>query len=441
MIQLSDHFTYKKLLQFTFPAMSMLIFTSIYGVVDGFFISNFVGKTPFAAINFIMPFLMILGGMGFMFGTGGSALIAKTIGEGKKEKANEIFSLIVFTATITAFILTALGFIFIRPLASALGAEGQFLEDSVLYGKIVMLALPAVLLHFVFESLFSTAEKPKVGLYITIATGLTNIILDVLFILVFHWGLVGAAVATALSQLLGGVIPLIYFTRKNSSLLQLTKPKFDGKAIYKTCSNGSSELVSNISMSTVAMLYNVQLLKYAGENGVAAYGVLMHINFIFLAMFIGYSLGSAPVISYHFGAKNYNELRGLIKKSFIIIGGFALSMFIAAQILAKPLSILFVGYDPILMNMTQKAFLIYSFSFLLAGFSIFGSSFFTAMNDGLTSASISFLRTLVFQVAAVMLLPLIWGLNGIWISIVVAEFMALVVTLLFFIAKRKKYHY
>ena len=297
-IRLSDHFTYGRLLRFTFPSVVMLVFTSVYGVVDGFFVSNFAGKTPFAAVNFIMPFLMILGCAGFMFGTGGGALIAKTLGEGRREKANELFSLIVYTSIVCGVALALFGFVGIRPIASLMGAEGQLLEDSVRYGRIVLPAIPFYVLQYEFQCLFVTAEKPKPGLYVTVAAGVANIILDALFVAVFHWGMEGAAAATAFSQFVGGVIPLFYFGRKNQSLLQLVRlnGRPDLRALVRTCTNGSSELMSNISMSLVNMLYNIQLMRYAGEDGIAAYGVLMYVSLIFQAVFIGYSVGSAPVI-------------------------------------------------------------------------------------------------------------------------------------------------
>ena len=440
-IQLSDHFTYKKLIRFTMPSIIMMIFTSIYGVVDGFFVSNIVGKTPFAAVNFIMPVLMILGAFGFMFGTGGSALIAKTIGEGEREKANRIFSLLVYITLILSVFLSAVSIIFMPQIAKALGAEGQMLSDCILYARLILLALPFYMLQFEFQSFFVVAEKPKLGLYVTVASGVANMVLDALFMAVFRWGLAGAASATAISQVIGGIIPLVYFGRENTSLLRFTKTKYDGRALLKTCTNGSSELMSNISMSLVSMLYNIQLLKYAGENGIAAYGVLMYVNFTFLAAFIGYSVGSAPVISYHYGAQNHAELKNLRRKSTVIIAVFALLMFVMAEIFAYPLSYVFVGYDKVLMSMTLRGFLIFSFSFLFAGFAIFGSGFFTALNDGLTSAVVSFLRTIIFQVAAVLLLPLIWELDGIWISIVVAEVMAVIITKVFMAAKQKRYKY
>ena len=441
MIRLSDHFSLGRLLRFTFPSIIMLVFTSIYGVVDGFFVSNFVGKTPFAAVNFIIPFLMLLGCVGFLFGTGGGALIAKTMGEGNRERANRLFSMLIYVSILCGVVLAVVGFIFLRPIAIFLGAEGQLLTDSLAYGRVFLIAIPAYVLQFEFQCLFSTAEKPKLGLYVTVAAGLTNMVLDALFVAVFSWGLEGAAAATALSQCVGGILPLIYFARPNSSLLRLGKPVFDWKALLQTCTNGSSELMSNISMSIVSMLYNVQLLRYAGENGVAAYGVLMYVNFVFLAAFLGYSVGTAPVISYHYGAGNHRELQGLLRKSLLIVGCFALGMFVAAELLARPLSLLFVSYDPELLSVTLRGFAIYSFSFLFSGFSIFGSSFFTALNNGLVSALISFMRTLLFQVLAVLTFPLIWDLDGIWMSIVVAELMAAAVTTVFWLAMRKKYHY
>lgn len=440
-IQLSDHFDYKKLLRFALPSIIMMIFTSVYGVVDGFFVSNFVGKTPFAAVNFIMPFLMILGSIGFMMGAGGSALIAKTLGEGDRETANKYFSLFIYVSIITGIIIMVAALIFLRPIAKLLGAEGAMLDDCVLYGQIILAVLPSLILQYAFQSFFITAEKPQLGLIISLAAGITNMIGDALFVAVFRWGLTGAAAATALGQAVGGFLPLLYFSRPNKSLLQLTKTRFDGKALLKACTNGSSELMSNISISLISMLYNIQLMKYAGENGVAAYGVLMYVNMIFLAAFIGYSNGIAPIISYHYGAKNNMEVKGLLKKSFVVIGVFSVSMFVIAEALAIPLSKIFVGYDKSLLELTARAFSIYSFSFLFSGISIYGSAFFTALNDGLTSALISFLRALLFQVIAVLVLPLIWGIDGIWLSIIVAEIASAIVTILFIAVKRTKFHY
>ena len=440
-IQLSDSFDYKKLLRFTFPSIIMMVFTSIYGVVDGFFVSNFVGKTPFAAVNFIMPFLMILGTVGFMFGTGGSALIAITMGAGDKERAQRLFSLFIYVSAICGILIGALGIVVIRPVAAWLGAEGEMLDNCVVYGRIILAVLPALILQYEFQSFFITAEKPKLGLAVTVAAGVANMVLDALFVGVLRWGLVGAAAATAISQSVGGIIPLIYFGRPNTSLLRLTRTKFDGRALLKACTNGSSELMSNISMSVVGMLYNIQLMKYAGEDGVAAYGVLMYVNMIFLAAFIGYSVGVAPVIGYHYGAGNHGELKGLLKKSLVLIGIFSVGMVALAEGLARPLALIFVGYDPELLDMTLRGFLVYSFSFLFAGLAIYGSSFFTALGNGLVSALISFLRTLVFQVAAVLIFPLIWGLDGIWFSIVAAELVAALVTVAFLAGKRKKYYY
>lgn len=441
MTELSGHFNLKRLLRFTFPSVIMLIFTSVYGIVDGYFVSNYAGKTPFAAVNFIMPVLMILGCIGFMFGTGGGALIAKTMGEGESKKANEIFTLIVAVSAACGVMLSILGIIFLPRLAELFGADGQLLENSVTYGRIILAALPFYILQFEFQCLFATAGKPRLGLIVTAAAGIANMVLDALLVAVFPFGLKGAAAATAISQFLGGTIPLLYFCRKNNSLLRFVKCRFDKKVLLKTCTNGSSELMSNISMSVVSMLYNVQLMKYAGENGIAAYGVLMYVSMIFQAVFIGYAVGSAPIISYNYGAGNKAELKSLLKTSAAFIAVCALIMFAAGELLSKPLSLLFVGYDKELHGITAHAFSIFSFSFLLSGFAIFGSSFFTALNDGFTSAAISFLRTLVFQIAAVLIFPLFFKLDGIWFSIVAAEIMAVCVTLLFLAIKRKKYGY
>lgn len=440
-IQLSDHFTYRKLLRFTVPSIAMMIFTSVYGVVDGFFVSNFVGKTPFAAVNFVMPFLMILGGTGFMFGTGGSALVSKTMGEGDTDRANRIFSLITYVCLGAGCVVSVLGMILIRPVAAALGAEGEMLNLCVLYGRILLLGNPAFTLQTYFQSFFVTAQKPKLGLYVTVAAGVANMVLDALFVGLFQWGIVGAAVATIVGQFIGGIFPLVYFARPNSSLLRLTRTQFCGTALIKTCTNGSSELLNNISMSLVGMLYNVQLMKYAGENGVAAYGVLMYVCLIFIGAFIGYSVGTAPIVGFHYGAKNHTELRNVLRKSLVIIGSFSVSMLLLGEVLATPLSEIFVGYDQTLLSITQSGFVLFSFSFLFAGIGIYGSGFFTALNNGLISALVSFLRTMVFQVVSILVLPLFFDVNGIWISLVVAEALAAAVTVCFMVGLRKKYRY
>ena len=438
----SGHFGYRRLLRVTLPSIVMMIFTSIYCVTDGFFVSNFAGKAAFTAVNFIMPYLMILGCVGFLFGTGGSALIGKTMGEGDRKHADRLFSMVICVTALSGLALGVLGIVLLRPVAELLGAEGELLENCVRYGRLILIANPAYVLQFAFQCLFATAQKPKLGLYVTVAAGVCNMALDALFVGAFRWGLTGAALATAFSQFVGGVIPLIYFAKQRSgSLLVFTRFRFDGRALARTCTNGSSELMSNISMSLVSMLYNAQLMRYAGEDGVSAYGVLMYVSMIFIAIFIGYCVGSSPIVSYHYGAENKKELHGLLKKGLTVLSVTAVLMFAAGELAARPLATLFVGYDEGLLDMTAHAFSIFSFSFLLSGFSIFGSSFFTALGDGLTSALISFLRTLVFQIAAVLLFPLIWKLDGIWLSIVAAEGMSVLVTALFLIGKQRKYGY
>ena len=421
----------------------MMIFTSIYSVVDGFFVSNFAGKTPFAAVNLIFPFLMIFSTVGFMFGTGGSAIVAKTFGEGDAKKANEYFSLFVYVTAVLGIILAVVGIIFVRPIAKLLGAEGAMLENAVIYGRIILCALPFNVLQFLFQSFFVTAEKPKMGLIVTMASGCTNMVLDAVLVILLpqQYKLAGAAVATALSQTVGGLIPLIYFAKKNSSILRLGRAPFVGKAVLKACTNGSSEFMSNVSMSLVGMLYNVQLLKYAGEDGVAAYGVMMYVSMIFSALFIGYSIGTAPIVGYHDGAMHYDELKSLLRKSLTIIGAFGIAMVIFGELMATTLARIFVSYDAALMELTVSGFRFYALSFLFMGYAIYSSGFFTALNDGVTSAIISFLRTLVFQVAAVLILPAILGIDGIWLSLIVAEFMAVAISFVFLVCNRTRYHY
>ncbi len=440
-IQLSDHFTYKKLLRFAISPIMMMIFTSIYGVVDGLFVSNFVGKTPFAAINLIMPFTMILGGVGFMVGTGGSALVAKTLGEGDKPAANRYFTMMVLFTLLLGAGLSVFGIAAMPRAARLLGATDAMMEDCVVYGRVVVAFTAAFMLQNVFQTFLSTAEKPKLGLFYTVAAGVTNMALDALFIAVFRWGVAGAALATGISQLVGGVLPLFYFLRPNSSLLRLTKTRLELRILLKACGNGSSELMSNISGSVVGMLYNYQLLRFAGEDGVAVYGVLMYVSFIFVAAFIGYTVASTPIVGYHHGAGNHPELKSLLKKSVVLMLAAGVLMMVLSQVLARPLANVFVGYDQELSQMTQHAFMVFSWSFLLAGFNIFVSSFFTALNNGAISAAISFLRSLVFQIICVLALPALLGLDGIWWSVAVADVFACAISIIFLFAKRKKYHY
>ena len=440
-IRLSDHFSYSKLLRFTLPSICMMVFTSIYGVVDGLFVSNFAGKTPFAAVNLVMPFIMILGGMGFMIGTGGTALVSKLMGEGKKDEANSTFSMMVLFTLLLGIVLSAVGFLTMRPVSYFLGATDAMIDDCVLYGRIVTGFTFAFMLQNVFQSFFIAAEKPRLGLIVTVAAGVTNMVLDALFIAVFNWGVAGAAIATGLSQCVGGVLPLIYFLRPNDSLLRMRPTSLRLRPILQACGNGSSELMSNISSSLVGMLYNFQLMHLIGEDGVSAYGVLMYVQFIFVAIFIGYSIGCAPVVSFHFGAQNHSELKSLLRKSTLLMASGGVLLTIAARLLAAPLAHLFVGYDAGLFELTSHAFRLFSWSFLLAGFNIFASGFFTALNNGAISAAISFLRTLVFQTASVLILPLLLDVDGIWWAITVAEIFAFLISLMFLYLKRNKYHY
>ncbi len=440
-IQLSEHFTYGKLLRFVLPSIVMMTFSSVYSIVDGFFVSNYVGKTPFAAINLIYPFWMVLGALGFMMGTGGAAIVGKTLGEGDHEKAKRYFSLIVYVTFGIGIVVGTLGFLTVPTVAKLLGAEGILLKNCILYGRIVLSCLPFYMLQYLFQSFCVTAERPKLGLLFTAIAGCSNIVFDTLFIAVFNWGLAGAALATAIGQILGGLLPVLYFVRKNSSLLQITKTQFYGRVLLKTCTNGSSEFMVNVAASVVVMLYNFQLMRLAGENGIAAYGVIGYVAFFFVAILWGYSVGCSPIVSFHFGAQNHSELKNLLRKSLIInISGGFLLMLISIT-LAPVLASIFVGYDPELCEMTIYGLRIYSLSFLLSGVNIFGSAFFTALNNGLVSAIISFLRTFVFECGSVLLIPYLFGMDGIWTCIIVAELAALTVTSIFLIAKRKRYHY
>ena len=440
-IQLSDHFTYQKLLRFVLPSIVMMVFTSIYGVVDGLFVSNFAGKTPFAAINLVMPFIMVLGGIGFMIGTGGTALVSKVLGEGEPEKAKRYFTMMILFTLLVGAVLAVFGVTMMEKVARFFGATDEMLHDCVLYGRIVISFTAAFMLQNVFQSFLIAAEKPKLGLIATVAAGVTNMALDVLFIAGFHWGVAGAAIATGLSQCVGGLFPLIYFLRPNSSKLRLVRTKLELRPILNACGNGSSELMSNISSSIVSMIYNFQLLKYIGEDGISAYGVLMYVQFVFIAIDIGYSIGCAPIVGFHYGAQNHPELKNMLRMSVILMSASGVVLTVLARVLAAPLAKIFVGYDEGLFTLTCHAFRLFSFAFLFAGFNIFASSFFTALGNGRISATISFLRTLVFQTSSVILLPLLLGVDGIWYAITAAEIFATLISIIFLLAKRRKYHY
>lgn len=448
-IQLSDHFNYKRLLRFAFPSISMMVFTSIYGVIDGFFVSNYAGKIPFFAVNLIYPFLMILGAVGFMLGSGGTAIVSKLLGEKNKDDANKYFSMLVYITIGCGIVFTLIGELIIPDIARLFVSgqkldpevEKQILEYSILYGRIILLTITFFMLQNVFQSFFTTAEKPFYGFIITLISGCTNIVLDGILVGVVKMGITGAAIATCMSQIVGAVIPLIYFSIKNNSLLRLGKPKFNGKVLLKACTNGLSEFITNISGSLVSIVYNFQLLRLAGENGVSAYGVMMYVNFVYVAIFIGYSISTAPIIGYNYGANNKDELKNIVKKSIVLMGIFGLSMTILALVLAYPISKMYVGYDQELFEMTKNAFYIFSISFVFTGYSIYISSMFTALGNGLVSGLISFLRTIVFQIACVLIFPLFWGLNGAWIALLVAEILATIVAAIFLLLRRKKYNY
>ena len=440
-IQLSDHFTYPRLFRFTLPSVVMMIFTSLYGVVDGIFVSNYAGKTAFAAINLIWPVVMILGSLGFMFGTGGSALVAKILGEQNQAYANRVFSAIVYTSALLGAVLSILGMIFLRPIVSVLGGTGQLAEDAVLYGGVLFLAVVTFILQNEFQSLLVVAEKPKMGLWVTVAAGFTNIILDYILIGVLGWGLLGAALATAFSQVVGCLIPLCYFIGNRKGVLRLGSFGWYPKELLKSCFNGSSEMLSNISLSLINILYNFQFLVLAGEDGLSAYGVMMYVNFVFVSAYLGYSMGVAPVISYHYGAKNTRELKSLFRKSMVVMFVCSVAMFLSAELLSVPLSAMFVGFDEQLFQMTCHGFMIYSVSFLLSGYNIFASAFFTALNNGAASAVLSFFHSLVFPVICVWFLPLIFGLDGLWGAVIGAEFLAILLSIAFFMKNKKRYQY
>ncbi len=440
-IKISDHFTLGRLLRFTAPTALMMVCTSVYGIVDGLFVSNCVGLESFAALNLIYPFIMMLSAIGFMMGTGGTALVSKTLGEGDKQRADGLFSMLILVTFIAGVLCGAIVFLFVRPVGALMGATGSLLEEAVVYGSILAFSLPFLMLQTSFQSYLSAAGKPKAGLAVEIVAGVANIVLDALLIIGFGWGLAGAAIATAVSEVIGGALPLVFFIGKRAGNIKFTRPIMDIRALGKACINGSSELVSNISMSLVSMLYNYQLMIFLGADGVAAYGVIQYIMWIFSSLFMGYSVGASPLISYQHGAQNHVELSNLFKKSLSIIAVMGVVLTVVALLVGRPAAMLFVGYDEGVIDLTENAMSVYSYVFLLMGFSVFGSAFFTALNNGLVSALISFLRTLVFECGAIMVLPTFFGEMGIWSAILVAECMSVALTTCFLIALRKHYGY
>ena len=440
-IQLSDHFTTGRLLRFALPSIAMMIFMSFYGVVDGIFVSNFTGATAFASLNLVWPYIMVLGGLGFLFGTGGTALVAYQMGQGDRKKANETFTLIILTAIVVALLLAVLGELTLRPMLHLMGASEEMMPHCLAYGRIMLAGLVPFTLQGVFQSFLVSAERPRLGMWVTIAAGVANMVLDYLFMGPLHMGVAGAAWATTIGEAIGGFVPLLYFCVPNKSPLNFCRTHFDGPALRQTVWNGASEFVTNISMSLVNMLYNWQLMRIIGESGVAAYGVLQYVAFFFVAIYLGYSMGTAPIVSYHYGAENDSELKNLFKKSLTFIAAAGVTMLVLSQALAVPLANIFMSYDLELRDLTAHAFRLFSIAFLFSGFNIYGSDFFTALNNGKVSATISFLRTILFECSCVLILPRFFGVNGVWCSLPTAELLAIFVTTFFLMRNRKKYRY
>lgn len=440
-VRLSDHFTYKKLFKAVLSPILMMVFTSIYGIVDGLFISNVEGDTAFSAVNLIIPVTMAIGAIGFMFGAGGSALVSKTLGEGDKDKAQSIFTAIVIINAAVGFAISVLTFIFVEQIVTLLGATPEMKDYAVKYGRIILIGEIAFMTQNLFQNFFIVAERPHLGFIVTVGAGVTNMILDAVMVAVLRLGVEGAAIATVISQVVGSVIPIIYFAKKNTSLLRFRKPAFRTDYIFKTVTNGFSEFLSNVSASFVSMVYNKQLMSYRGQDGVTAYGIIMYASFIFAAVFIGYAIGTAPIIGYNYGAQNHDELKNVFKKSMILNFATGIVMTTLSVVFARLLCSIFVGYNPALLDFSAQAMRIFSIGFIFMGLNIFTSSFFTALNNGLISAIVSAFRTLVCQLVMVFTLPIIWGVDGIWISIVAAEALALCLEIVFLITNRKKYHY
>lgn len=441
-IALSGHYGYMRLVRSSVPSILMMLVGSIYSVVDGLFVSNFVGTTAFAALNVIWPAIMIIGAIGLMIGTGGTALVSMTKGTGDPERADQLFSMLVRFTLLTAVVFMVPLFFLMEPLARMLGADGEMVHQCVVYGRICALGLPAFMLQMTFQSFFMTAEKPQLGTIMSLVCALTNMALDALFIVGFHWGLAGAAAASMIACCVGGFYPLWYFgSRFNTSSLKMVRAPFERKPILKACSNGLSEYVGNISFNILAICYNLQLLRMMGENGVAAYSVLLYYGYVFAAVFFGFNIAVAPVVGYNYGAENYGELRSLLRHSTVLLFILGALMTLASELLAGPAARLFVGYDPELTALTRHAIHLYMISFFLAGFNIFVSAWFTALNNGRVSALVSFLRSLVFELGFVFLLPAFIGPDGIWLAVDAADVCCLILSVTLLLAYRKRYGY
>ena len=440
-IQLSDHFDYKTLLKFTVPSVLMMVISSVYSIVDGLFVSNFAGSDGFAAVNLMMPIAMMISCIGFMAGAGGSALISKTLGEQKNDEARNQFSLIIYIILALSVVIGIAVFLFIPQIAAMMGAEGVIYTNCVIYGRILIAALPAFMLQILFQNFLVVAERPKMGMIIAISSGVTNIVLDALFVAGFRWGVGGAAAATVLGQVIGGLVPLAYFMMKKNHLLWFTKTKFHVETIKRTCSNGFSAFINNASMSLVGIVFNLRLMALMGSDGVVAYGVVMYVTYIISGVFMGYSTGISPVFSYNLGAGNKDEIKELFKKSLVSISVAAVILVALVMIFARNLAAIFVSYDDNLMTLTTEAIRLYNISFLIAGFNIFAAAFFAALNNGAVSGVLSLSRTLVFQLGCLFILPALMGSKGIWLSVTAAEIFA-VLAALYFVAKNKgKYQY
>lgn len=444
-IKLSDKFNYSRLLRFALPSIVMVLISSVYGVVDGVIVSNYTDVEHFAALNLILPYITLLGAAGLMLGTGGSALVGKILGEGKSIRANGIFSLLTYTTIAIGLFLGLFGYITSDAVANILGADETMQHLSFEYSGIIFLFLPCYVLQLYFQSLLTTAERPSLALQITLLAGITNIALDILFVIYLKQGLRGAAYATGVSQTFGGLLPLLYFilNRKKSDInIKLGVALWDLKAICKSCVNGLSEWLMSVSLAIVSFLYYYLLLTGdRGEMGVDTYGVLLYFSYIFIAVSVGFSRGIAPVISYHYGASDRHELHSLLMKGLLIVLVLNLVSGITAQVLSAPLANIFVGHDKGLYEYTVVAFRIYSIHFFVTGFNIYISSFFTALNNGKYSGWISVLRTICFESISILTIWMLFGVDKIWWGVTIAEFLTMVIAFSFLFLKRNFYGY
>ena len=436
---LSRAYTLSGLVRFALPSMVMMVFLSVYTIVDGIFISNFVGTLALGAVNIIFPLISLEMGLGIMLATGSNAIIARRLGEGDAALARQNFSLVVLVAVVCGLMVEGLALLFLPQIIDLLGASAAQYPYCRDYPRAMLLFAPALFLQVGFQSYFVTAGRPKLGLLVMVGAGLVNIGLD--YLLIPRLGVAGAGLATGLGYMVPAMAGLCFFARPRGGDLYLVRPSLERGLLWRACLNGSSEMVSNMANAVSTFLFNIMFMRCYGEDGVAAITMALYFQFVFAAVYFGYSGGVAPIISYKFGNGDTAGLRQVVRDSFRFILGISLLNFTVAILVSAPALLLFAGGNREVASIAQEGFPLFAVSFLFAGVGIFASNMFTALSDGVTSALISFMRTLLFLALAILLLPLVFKEAGLWAAISVAEGMGALVALVCLVLRRPQYQY